>query len=44
MSLGLAAIAYRAKHRFAILEPDSVLMILVYGCALWLLYRHSAGI
>ncbi len=43
MSLGLAAIVYRAKRRFAMLEPDSLLMVVVYGCALWLLFRHSAG-
>lgn len=43
MSLGLAAIVYRAKRRFAMLEPDSLLMLVTYGAALWLLYRRSAG-
>jgi cation:H+ antiporter len=42
MSLGLAAITYRAKHRFAMLEPDSLLMVAAYGVAIWLLFRHSA--
>ncbi len=43
MSLGLAALVYRAKRRFAMLEPDSLLMLAVYGAALWLLYRHAGG-
>jgi cation:H+ antiporter len=43
MGLGLAAIVYRAKRRFAMLEPDSLLMLVAYGAALWILYRHSAG-
>ncbi|MEX2208354.1 MAG: hypothetical protein WEF50_19210 [Myxococcota bacterium] len=43
MSLGLAAIVYRAKRRYAMIEPDSLLMIAAYGCAIWLLYLTSAG-
>jgi cation:H+ antiporter len=43
MSLGLAAIVYRAKRRFAMLEPDSLLMLAAYVVALWLLFRYSAG-
>lgn len=43
MSLGLAAIVYRAKHRFAVVEPDSLLMVVAYGCGLWLLYLHSVA-
>jgi cation:H+ antiporter len=43
MSLGLAAIVYRAKHRYAMIEPDSLLMIAAYGCAIWLLYLTSVG-
>jgi cation:H+ antiporter len=43
MSLGLAAIVYRAKRRFAMLEPSSVLMLVAYGLGMWLLYRHSGG-
>lgn len=41
MSLGLAAILYRAKRRFAMLEPDSALIAAAYFAALWLLYLHS---
>jgi cation:H+ antiporter len=43
MSLGLAAIVYRAERRFAMLEPSSALMVVVYGLGMWLLYQHSAG-
>ena len=43
MSLGLAAIFYRAKSRFAMIEPDSLLILIVYVVGIWLLYRHSAG-
>jgi cation:H+ antiporter len=42
MSLGLAAIVYRAKRRFSMLEPDSLLMLVAYGLAMWLLYVQSA--
>ncbi len=41
MGLGLAAIVYRAKRRFAMLEPDSLLMLVVYVAAIWLLYTHA---
>jgi cation:H+ antiporter len=43
MSLGVAAIVYRAKRRFAMVEPDSLLILAAYVVALWLLYRHAAG-
>jgi cation:H+ antiporter len=43
MSLGLAAIVYRAKRRFAMIEPGSMLMLVAYALALWLLYSHSVG-
>jgi len=43
MTLGLAAIVYRAERRFGMLEPNSLLMLLAYGVALWLLYRQSQG-
>jgi cation:H+ antiporter len=43
MSLGLAAIVYRAERRFAMLEPDSLLMLATYCVALWLIYLQSAG-
>lgn len=38
MALGLAAIVYRAKKRFAMLEPDSILIVLTYVVAIWVLY------
>jgi cation:H+ antiporter len=41
MSLGLAAIVYRAQRRFAMIEPGSVLMLVTYVAAIWVLYRHS---
>jgi cation:H+ antiporter len=40
MSLGLAAIVYRARKRFTMLEPDSALIVLAYALALWILYLH----
>ena len=40
MSLGLAAIVYRAKRRFVMLEPDSWLMLAVYVAAVIALYRQ----
>jgi cation:H+ antiporter len=42
MSMGVAAIVYRAERRFAMLEPDSLLMVLTYGLGIWLLYGHAA--
>lgn len=38
MALGLAAIVYRAKKRFTMLEPDSALIVLTYVLAIWMLY------
>jgi cation:H+ antiporter len=43
MSLGLGAIIYRAERRFAMLEPDSLLVLAAYGLALWLLFQHAVG-
>ena len=40
MSLGLAAIVYRAERRFAMIEPGSLLMILVYLLGMVLLSVH----
>jgi cation:H+ antiporter len=42
-SLGLAAIVYRAERRWALLEPDSALMLLAYLLGLWILFTHTAG-
>jgi cation:H+ antiporter len=41
MSLGVAAIVFRAERRFSMLEPDSVLILLAYGAALWLTYEYA---
>jgi cation:H+ antiporter len=43
MSLGVAAMVYRARRRFAMIEPDSLVMVLAYFVALYVLFRHSAG-
>jgi cation:H+ antiporter len=43
MSLGLAAIVYRAERRFALLEPDSALMIFAYVLAMWFLRARTGG-
>jgi cation:H+ antiporter len=38
MALGLAAIVYRARRRFGMIEPDSALVLLTYLLGLALLY------
>ena len=43
MSLGLAAIVYRAEKRFAMIEPGSLLMLVAYLAGLLLLYAHTAA-
>jgi cation:H+ antiporter len=43
MSLGLAAIVYRARRRFAMIEPGSALIVVGYVLALWLLWDASGG-
>ena len=40
MSIGLAAILFRAEKRFAFIEPDSLLMVVVYVGCVWLLYTQ----
>jgi cation:H+ antiporter len=40
-SLGLAAIVYRAERRFALIEPDSLLMVVTYLLGVWLLYAYA---
>lgn len=42
-SLGLSAIVYRGRGRYPMVEPGSVLMLLVYAAALFTLYRHTAS-
>jgi len=39
MNIGLMGIIYRAERRFMLIEPDSLLMIVVYGLGLWLLFN-----
>lgn len=41
MGLGLAAIVYRAKRQYAMLEPGSFLMLCGYAIAMGLLYATS---
>jgi cation:H+ antiporter len=39
MNIGLMGIIYRAERRFMLIEPDSLLMIIVYILGLWLLFN-----
>jgi cation:H+ antiporter len=41
MATGIAAIVLRARRRFAIEEPSSALMVLLYGAGLWILHRAA---
>lgn len=43
MCLGLAAIMYRAKRRFALIEPDSLLILAGYVASMVFLYTYAAG-
>jgi cation:H+ antiporter len=43
MALGLAAIVFRAEKRFAMVEPDSLLLLAAYAVALALLHAHTAA-
>jgi cation:H+ antiporter len=43
MSMGLAAIVYRAEQRFAMVEPDSLLILFAYVLGVVLLYWRTAG-
>ena len=43
MSLGLAAIVYRAERRLAMIEPSSLLMLITYVLGVWLLYARATG-
>jgi len=42
-SLGLAAIVYRAQRRFAMIEPDSLAIVLGYFFGMWMLYLGRGG-
>jgi cation:H+ antiporter len=39
MNVGLMGIIYRAEKRFMLIEPDSLLMIVLYLAGLWLLFQ-----
>jgi cation:H+ antiporter len=39
MNIGLMGIIYRAERRFMLIEPDSLLMMVVYVLGLWLLFN-----
>lgn len=41
MALGLAAIVSRAERRFALIEPSSALMVVVYVIGLWVLLTQA---
>lgn len=43
LSLGLAAIVYRAERRYALLEPGSVPLLVTYALGIWLLYGHAVA-
>ena len=43
MGLGLAAIVYRAEKRFAMIEPDSLLIVTTYITGVWLPYARVAA-
>jgi cation:H+ antiporter len=42
-SIGLAALVYRAERRFAMIEPDSLAIVLGYVFGLWMLHQGRAG-
>jgi cation:H+ antiporter len=42
-SLGLAAIVYRAQRRFAMIEPDSLAIVVCYCFGMWMLYLGRGG-
>jgi hypothetical protein len=42
MSLGLAAVVYRAERRFAMLEPDSMMILAAYAAAVGVTYAYAA--
>jgi cation:H+ antiporter len=42
-SMGLAAVVYRAERRFAMIEPDSLAIVLGYVFGLWMLHQAHTG-
>lgn len=43
MAVGLAAIVLRSEGRWSLLEPGSVLMLIIYITGMWTLYTQAAG-
>lgn len=43
MCIGLMGIIYRAEKRFVLIEPDSLLLILVYFVGIWLLAGQTGA-
>jgi cation:H+ antiporter len=41
--LGLAALVYRAERRFAMIEPDSLAIVVGYVAGMWLLFLQRGG-
>lgn len=44
MALGLGAIVFRAERRLALIEPDSLLIVVGYALAIWLLFHYTQGL
>lgn len=44
MGLGLAAIVYRARGRFAMLEPSALLMVLVYVLGIAMIFLRTSAL
>ena len=40
MNIGLMGIISRAERRFRLIEPDSLMMIIVFVVGLWLLFNR----
>ncbi|MBL8858777.1 MAG: sodium:calcium antiporter [Planctomycetes bacterium] len=43
MAVGLSAISYRARRRFALVEPSSALMAVIYVATVAILYARATG-
>jgi hypothetical protein len=41
--LGLAALAYRAERRIAVIEPDSLATVFGYLAGVWLPFAQRGG-
>lgn len=43
MAVGLAAIVLRSEGRWAVLEPGSLLMVIIYVTGMWTLYTYTSA-